>query len=309
MTGPLSSAQTTARADSASQAGYVRRFARVIEYIYAHLDEAPDLNTLADIAAMSPWHWHRTWQAVYGESVVGLVKRLRLQRAAADLAHSDQPLDAIWPRAGYASLAAFSRAFRDAYGMPPAVYRRAGSHKRFAVESAELQQGGTQEGKVAMHDVVIKRIEPAALAVIPHRGSYMEIGRAFETLFGVLGARNLLRPDLYAKGLCMKGLFYSDPTAVPEAELQSAAVIVIPDAAFPVEAPLQRATLRGGDYAVLRHRGPYSDMRPAYDWLYGEWLVQSGREAADAPCFEEYLNNPREVPPTELLTDICLPLK
>ena len=304
MTAPLSSEQAAEKADSTSQAGYVRRFARVIEYIYAHLDEAPDLNTLADVAAMSPWHWHRTWQAVYGESVVGLVKRLRLQRAAADLAHGGQPLDAIWPRAGYASLAAFSRAFRDAYGLPPAEYRKAGSHRRFATESSELQKG-----KIAMHEVVIRKVQPAALAIIPHRGSYMEIGRAFETLFGTLGARNLLRPGLYANGLCMKGLFYSDPTAVPEAELQSAAAIVIPDAAFPVEPPLQRAELRGGDYAVLRHKGPYSDMKPAYDWLYGEWLVQSGREAADAPVFEEYLNNPREVGPTELLTDICLPLK
>lgn len=284
--------------DNASQAGYVRRFARVIDYIYAHLDEAPDLATLAEVAAMSPWHWHRTWQAVYGESVVGLVKRLRLQRAAADLTHSDQALDAIWRRAGYASLAAFSRAFRDLYGMPPAEYRKAGSHTRF------IQSAGIRSGRIAMHDVVIKRIEPARLAVIPHRGSYMEIGRAFETLFGTLGARNLLRP-----GLCMKGLFYSDPTAVAEADLESAAAIVIPDSAFPVEPPLQRAELRGGDYAVLRHQGPYSDMRAAYDWLYGEWLVQSGREPADAPVFEDYLNNPREVPPTELLTDICLPLK
>ncbi len=140
--------------------------------------------------------------------------------------------------------------------------------------------------------------------MVPHRGSYMEIGRAFETLFGVLGARGLLQPVL-----CMKGLYYSDPTSVPEAELRSAAGIVVPDAGFPVEAPLERAELRGGEYAVLRHKGPYSDMRPAYDWLFGTWLVQSGREAADAPVFEDYLNNPREVPPTELLTDICLPLK
>jgi AraC family transcriptional regulator len=283
--------------DSASQAGYIRRFARVIDYIYAHLDEAPDLNTLADVAALSPWHWHRTWQAVYGESIAATVKRLRLQRAAADLSHTDQPLDAIWPRAGYASLAAFSRAFRDAYGLPPAEYRRAGSHTRFT-------QPAARTGDFAMHTVEIRQLEPAALAVIPHRGSYMEIGRAFETLFGTLAARDLLRPDL-----CMKGLFYSDPTSVPEAELRSAAGILLPDAEFPVAPPLERAVLRGGDYAILRHKGPYSDMKAAYDWLYGEWLVQSGREAADAPVFEDYLNNPREVAPTELLTDICLPLK
>jgi AraC family transcriptional regulator len=281
----------------ASEASYIRRFTRVTEYIYANMDAELDLNTLADVAALSPWHWHRIWQAVYGETVAATVKRLRLQRAAADLAQTPMALDQIWPRAGYGSLAAFSRSFRDAYGLPPAEYRKRGSHTRFIMPASP-------KGVSVMRDVAIRPLAPATLAVIPHRGSYMEIGRAFETLFGTLAARNLLRP-----GLCMKGLYYSDPTAVPEAELRSAAGIVIPDEAFPVQPPLERATLRGGDYAVLRHKGPYSDMKAAYDWLYGEWLVGSGREAADAPVFEDYLNNPREVPPTDLLTDICLPLK
>lgn len=283
--------------DSASQASYLRRFTRVIEYIYAHLDEAPDLNTLAEVAALSPYHWHRIWQGVYGESVVGTVKRLRLQRAAADLAHTDLPLEAIWPRAGYGSLAAFSRSFKDSYGMTPSDYRKSGSHTHF-------RSTQTAKGDTTMPDVMIRHVPAAKLVVVPHRGSYMEIGKAFETLFGTLGARGLLRP-----GMCMKGMYYSDPTSVPEAELRSAAAIILPDDDFPVAAPLERAELRGGDYAVLRYKGPYSDMRPAYDWLYGEWLMQSGREAADAPCFEDYLNNPREVAASELLTDICLPLK
>lgn len=286
----------TLPSDTASQASYIRRFTRVTEYIYANLDAELDLNTLADVAALSPWHWHRIWQAVYGESIAATVKRLRLQRAAADLAHTPMPVDEIWPRAGYGSAAAFSRSFKDAYGITPTEYRKAGSHTRFTLPAPR--------GVSAMRDVAIKQLAPATLAVIPHKGSYMEIGRAFETLFGTLGARNLLRP-----GLCMKGLFYSDPTSVPEAELRSAAGILVPDESFPVDAPLEKAFLRGGDYAVLRHKGPYSDMKAAYDWLYGEWLVRSGREAADAPVFEDYLNNPREVPPTELLTDICLPLK
>lgn len=49
-------------------------------------------------------------------------------------------------------------------------------------------------------------------------------------------------------------------------------------------------------------------MRAAYQWLYGQWLVQSGFEAANSPVFEEYLNNPRGTPPEQLLTDIYLPL-
>jgi AraC family transcriptional regulator len=59
---------------------------------------------------------------------------------------------------------------------------------------------------------------------------------------------------------------------------------------------------------VLRFRGPYATMRAAYQWLYGEWLVQSGAQPADAPVFEEYLNSPRDTAPNDLLTDIHLPL-
>jgi AraC family transcriptional regulator len=50
-------------------------------------------------------------------------------------------------------------------------------------------------------------------------------------------------------------------------------------------------------------------MKAAYDWLYGEWLPQSGREPADAPAFEEYLNDPRSTPAPELRTNIYLPLR
>lgn len=283
-------------APAASQATYIQRFTRVTEYIYAHLDQELNLNALAEVAALSPWHWHRIWQAVYGETVAATVKRLRLQRAAADLAQTTRPLEEIWPRSGYGSLAAFSRSFKDAYGLPPAEYRKAGSHTRFTLSTFP-------KGVSVMHEVSIKILPAAQLAVVPHRGAYMQIGKAFETLFATLATRNLLKP-----GMCMKGLFYSDPTSVPEENLRSAAGVVVPED-FPIAPPLERVNLRGGEYAVLRHRGPYADMKAAYDWLYGEWLVQSGREADDAPVFEDYLNNPRETPPAELLTDICLPLK
>ena len=78
---------------------------------------------------------------------------------------------------------------------------------------------------------------------------------------------------------------------------------------MPIEAPLAKAEIVEGPYAVLSHKGPYSDMRAAYDWLYGEWLIRSGRDPADAPIFEEYFNNPRETQPAELRTAIHLPLR
>lgn len=142
-----------------------------------------------------------------------------------------------------------------------------------------------------------------SLLTVEHVGSYMEIGRAFETLFGRPAALNLLTPETR-----MIGVYCDDPTAVPEDKLRSCAAIVAPPGGEAI-APLQRIETRGGEYAILRHKGPYADMRSAYLWLFGTCLPQSGREAADAPVMEEYLNNPRDTPPSELLTELLLPLR
>jgi len=287
---------------SPKDSGYIRRFTRVIEYIYAHLDEDPDLATLAEVAALSPWHWHRVWQSAYGESIVATVKRLRLHRAAADLAYSDMPLGSVASRAGYGSLEAFSRSFKQSYGQSPSAYRRAK-----AVDQVQPAHGGAplpnMKGAKHMHDVEIKSFPSERLAFLRHKGSYMQIGQAFEKLVGILVGRNLI-----GQAQASKALYFSDPTRVPEDELQSVAGVTVAEG-FPVEAPLEEMETRGGDYAVLHYKGPYADMKMAYEWLYGEWLTRSGREPADAPCMEIYLNNPRDTAPADLLTDICLPLK
>jgi len=273
---------------------YEERLGRVTAYIHDHLDEELDLNRLAEVACLSPHHWHRIYHAVHGETIAATVKRLRLHRAAGYLANSAMTIEEIAARSGYKNLQSFTRIFGSVYGLPPAQYRRNGSHTGF--------QQAQREQSADMYEVSIKQLPDMKAVGMDHRGSYMEIGRAFEALFGWLGARGLIAPDMR-----MAGLFYDDPSSVPEAELRSRACVII-GKMLPVKAPAVATEIAGGRYGVLRHKGPYADMRAAYQWLYGTWLLQSGREIADGPILEEYLNNPRDTPPTELLTDICLPL-
>jgi len=272
---------------------YEDRLNRVSAYIYDHLDDDLDMDRLAGVAALSPYHWHRIYHAVRGETVVAAVRRLRLQRAAADLAHSHTSLEAIAKRAAYGSVAAFTRAFGESYGMPPAQYREQGSHKDFAP--------GRLPSPNVHFEMAIRHVPSFRLATLDHKGSYMEIGRAFEA--AMVAARPLL--TLQSK---MFGVYCDDPALVDEADLQSKAGVTIPAGIAP-PAPLASLDVRAGEYAILRHMGPYADMRSAYQWLFGTWLPQSGRDADDAPVLEEYLNNPQDTQPTQLLTDIYLPLK
>ena len=68
---------------------YARRPDRVAAHIWAHLDEDLDLGVLAEIACFSPYHFHRIYRAVLGETVAETVARLRLQRAERGLPRAD----------------------------------------------------------------------------------------------------------------------------------------------------------------------------------------------------------------------------
>ena len=67
--------------DLTYQARYEARLSRVLDHIYDHLDEPLDIDRLAEIACLSPYHWHRIYQAMYGETIAATVRRLRLHRA------------------------------------------------------------------------------------------------------------------------------------------------------------------------------------------------------------------------------------
>lgn len=100
-----------------------RRQSRVTKYLHEHLDQDLDLNRLAEVACMAPYHWHRIYRVVHGESSVATVKRLRMQRAATYLARTDMAIDKIAIQSGYPNLQSFTRIFSTVYGTPPARYR------------------------------------------------------------------------------------------------------------------------------------------------------------------------------------------
>ncbi len=278
-----------------AQASYEIRLNRVVDYIYDHLEDDVRFDDLAEVACLSPYHWHRIYAAMRGETITATIRRLRLARAAERLANSDMALDAVAGRAGYGSADAFGRAFREIYGKSPADYRVTGSHAAF--KAALLAEDGVN------FPVTVETLAPIRCASISHAGAYMQIDHAMGRLFAALSAQGIVAPDQR-----MLAVFHDDPDFVPVEKLRSNACSpVAGDVAL--APPIEEMVVRGGPYARLRYRGPYADMKGAYRWLLGVWLPQSGHEPDDAPVFEAYLNSPLQVPPTELLTDIHLPLR
>lgn len=269
-------------------AQYQQQLDDVTAYIYEHLADDLDLDILAEVARFSPYHWHRIYRAVRGETAAQTVQRLRLERAASLLVETGLPITRIARQAGFPRVETFSRALHRGYGMSPARFKEAGAHAAYLRE---------EEEPLGSHPVHIREADPLALAVSPHRGAYIEIGHAFARV-----------RDRFPQGGRMIAVYEDDPDAVPARSLRSAAGIVITDPAD-VPEPLVLRTIPAGRHAVLEYTGPYSSMHRAYRWLYGRWLPASGELPRDHPVFEEYLSDPATTAPTESVTRIWLPLR
>jgi AraC family transcriptional regulator len=274
---------------------YEDRLLRVLDHIAENPAGDLSLDALADVAAMSRFHWHRVFHAMTGETAAQAVRRIRLHRAAVWLVQSDMALEEIAEKSGYGSPRSLARAFALQYGCSPAAFRK--NREMIAILLR------THKGETPMFTVDITDQPPRRVAAVAHTGPYPEIGGAFEKLSAIIAACGLW--PAVRGGVAV---YYDDPAAVEAAALRSQAGFVLDETAA-VPAGLDDVRLAAGPAAVLHFKGPYAGLQAGYDYLYGTWLPQSGREPADAPVYEVYLNDPSDVPPEELQTDIVVPLR
>ena len=98
----------------------------VKRYIRDHIHEPLDRETLAAIAGFSIPHFHRVFRAQVGESAASYVRRLRMERAGRKLRMGAVDITEVALAAGYDSHAAFSKAFKQQFGLSPSEFRQLG---------------------------------------------------------------------------------------------------------------------------------------------------------------------------------------
>ena len=98
---------------SASTADYVNRINRAIDHVIRNLAESLKLEDVARVACFSPFHFHRIFRSLVGETLAQFVKRVRLERALYLLSHREgSTLTEIALACGFSSSSDFSRSFR-----------------------------------------------------------------------------------------------------------------------------------------------------------------------------------------------------
>jgi AraC family transcriptional regulator len=299
------------RAGGATLRDYKQRILRVLIHIQQNLDSPLNLDDLAVIACFSPYHFHRVFKGMIGESLMGHIRRLRIERAAFHLKTGNTSVTQIAFDAGYETHESFTRAFKSAFGLAPNAFRQ--RHRaNAAIQAASgvhyqagesIQHFKTHRKGVHTMNIQIKNVAPKRVAFMRHVGPYHEVGAIWEKLATWMGAQGWLCGKLEFIGLC-----HDDPEVTPPDKIRYDACITVPDNFVPSN-DVGVQVIPGGEYAVTTHFGPYEKLTETYMEIFGQWLPRSGRELGNCPSLEIYINDPCVTPPKDLITDIYVPLQ
>lgn len=110
--------------DIRGQQIYYERLNEVKQYIREHINEPLNREVLATVAGFSVSHFHRIFTAYIGENIASYVRRVRLERAGQKLRMGAVDITEVALAAGYDTHAAFTKAFKQQFGLSPSEFRQ-----------------------------------------------------------------------------------------------------------------------------------------------------------------------------------------
>lgn len=274
---------------------YAVRVNRTIDHVVAHLDAPLKLDDIAAVAAFSPFHFHRVFKALVGETLNQFVKRLRLERALWLLSHRpEMTLTDVALACGFSSSSDFSRSFKKRYGVPPSAFDLATYRDLRRDQLASLFEG---------HGADLARLPAgsnpdgfeAELRELPARTvAYLRVHRPYEGTGVVDTAAELVgwaRAGGLERGQWL-GYTWDDPELVPLERCRYDVGLVVPDRLADDRVSwLELPPMRVAELAIA---GDIELEMRALDYLFCTWLPTSGLSPADQPCFEAWDGLPFE---------------
>jgi AraC family transcriptional regulator len=274
---------------------YVLRINRAIDHVLRNIDQPLRLEDLARAAAFSPFHFHRVFGSLVGETPGRFIKRVRLERALFMMSHDPgRSLTEIALACGFSSSSDFSRSFKQRYGLPPSEFDlsawRTSRRKELQAASADpecqhhLDRLPPDENPDGF-EVVLRDLPARTVAYIrvldPYRTS------------GVADATQRLITWADERGLGQRqwlGYQWDDPEIVALEDCRYDVALEVDD--VEPEGEIGRLDFPAMTVAQVRISGGIDVAQRALDWLFGTWLPQSGHLPDDQPCFEAWVGRP-----------------
>ena len=251
---------------------------KALWFIESNFAREITLDDVAEVAGVSKYYMTRAFGRATGTSVMQYVRARRLAEAARRLAAGAPHILSIALEAGYGSHEAFTRAFREEFGLTPESVRAQGHVNTIELKEPLMMDETTLnnltppqfvDGKPMLIAGIGERYNAESSAgipaqwqrFVPHLGSIR--GQIGKMAYGVICNTGEAGEMDYISGV------------------EVADVAKLPKEWRHIQIPKQR-------YAVFSHGGHISSIRQVWDTIWNKWLPESGKKIAEGPEFERY---------------------
>lgn len=281
--------RTAAKPRRSTTLAYTDRVNRAIDHVMARLDQPLRLTSVARAAFLSPFHFHRVFQVIMGETLADFVKRQRLDRAIALMARDRPPsLTQIALACGFSSSSDFSRSFKQRFGVAP---------RSFDLGDWRARHRSNLEASMPRAERLPSRANPDRFSVrireLPARAvAYIRVNNPYKGDAPVRAVERLMAWAEPRGFSCNQWLGYQweNPELVPLEQCRYHAAVEA--SGFTPSGEIGCYRFPAMLVAQVEVKGDIHLELRALQWLYGSWLPRSGYVPADQPAFEAWIGKP-----------------
>lgn len=250
---------------------------RALWFLESRFPEDIGLDELARSTGLAPTYLSRMFPLATGYTISGYLRGRRLTEAAKALADGAPDILSVALDAGYGSHEAFTRAFREQFGLTPDTVR-----KRRSLDHLNLVEALRMEAaiNIELDPPRIEKIPTMRLAALPGRHD-------LNNPSGIPAQWNSFGPLVPGIEGVIPGAAYGVVGDMTDGQFDYApGVQITPDAT--VLSPLTVMTIPARKWARFTHKGHVSNVRATCAAIYGDWLPNSNAEQAEGLSFVEY---------------------
>lgn len=299
------------------QADYVSRINNVFHFIDKNLDSDLSLNAVSKIAHFSPFHFHRIFKTITGETLNEFVTRRRIEKAASALIHkSAMSITALSLQNGFNNHSSFTRTFKKFYGVSPTEFRKQNPNKFSKIRQLKSKNGQAYPDYdkyicvitnlkkwIKMNaKIEIKELPKLTLAYVSSIGA-QNLEKAYKKLIKWATPKGLLGNNT-AKMLTV----YHDSFKITEKnKVRMSACMVLNEPAESTGEVGQTA-IEAGKFIVGSFEIGLHEFEKSWTGLF-LWMNENGYKKADQDPFEMYHNNFNEHPEKKCIVDFYIPIE
>lgn len=269
---------------------------RVLDHVRSDLARPLPLSELAEVADLSPFHFHRIFQAMVGETPNEFVKRLRLEKSLYLMCFGKQKsFTEIALACGFTSSSDFTRCFKLHHGVAPSKFDleawQSKNVKQFEVETRHSTFRFTSPRTRDNPDQFRVRIRN-----LPARWvAYIRVSNPYQG-DGVVQAAHRLMSWINNRKLSAKqwlGYQFENPKVTALERCQYCVAVETHETVKP-DGEVGVYRFPAMQIAEVAMKGDIEMEIRLFQWLYGSWLPRSKYVPADQPSFEAWFGRPFE---------------